>query len=441
MVSRDELYRLVWSEPMTKIAVRFDVSGSYLARICTQLNVPRPERGYWAKFAVGKAPPQVPLPEARPGDAMHWAKDGEPIVAPKPKAPPRRERETKVRIARSRVHRLIGDARPQFENSRPVDEDAYLKPRKMMLVDVTVSRAGLDKAFALANDLFHALESVGHRVVIAPADAKLWRATIDEREIAAKPRERWHRSGLWSPSRPTVVYVETVAVGLSIVEMLETATLRYMRGKYIRASEYIAPRDRSYLDHSFTTTRDIPSQRMRIVAYSPYGRVGLSKQWDETKSESLRGQVRTIVEAIEAMAPDIVAKLEEADREAEILRQQRLAEEERRRRAEDRRCVAQSIADSKVELRQAIDRWSESMSIENFLAGVERRAGYLADLDRCHVLERLALARAFLGSTDPLDFFREWKTPGERYAPRYSDAAEEGSQSADQLRNTAAAPG
>lgn len=67
MVSREELYRLVWSEPMTRIAGRFDVSGSYLARICTLLNVPRPARGYWAKLAVGKAPAQTPLACRRPG--------------------------------------------------------------------------------------------------------------------------------------------------------------------------------------------------------------------------------------------------------------------------------------------------------------------------------------------------------------------------------------
>jgi len=34
MVSRDELYRLAWTEPMTKIAEQFEVSGSYLARVC-----------------------------------------------------------------------------------------------------------------------------------------------------------------------------------------------------------------------------------------------------------------------------------------------------------------------------------------------------------------------------------------------------------------------
>jgi hypothetical protein len=68
VVSRDDLYWLVWSEPMTKIAERFEVSGSYLARICTLLNAPGPERGYWAKLAHGNAPPQPPLQAPDPGD-------------------------------------------------------------------------------------------------------------------------------------------------------------------------------------------------------------------------------------------------------------------------------------------------------------------------------------------------------------------------------------
>ena len=367
MISRDELYRLVWSDPMTKIAVRFDVSRSYLARICTLLNVPRPARGYWAKLEVGKAPPQVPLPAPRPGDPVHWRKDGEPIVVPKPKAAPRRQPEAKVRINRNEVHGLIRGARTQFKNGRPKDADAYLKPQKRLLVDVTASLSGVDKALDLANDLFNALESVGHRVVLAPSDAGLGRARIDEREVAAKPRDDRDHVGLWSPYRPTVVYVGTVAIGLSIVEMSEKTTLRHLHGKYIRATEYVAPRDRSYVEERWTTTRELPSGRMRIVAYSPYREVDGPKQWDETKSAPLHGQIKTIVEAIEAMASVLVAKLEQADREAETRRQQRLAEEENSQRAEDRKRVEQSIAESKVALRQVIERWSDITNIESFL--------------------------------------------------------------------------
>lgn len=106
----------------------------------------------------------------------------------------------------------------------------------------------------------------------------------------------------------------------------------------------------------------------------------------------LRSQIRTIVEALEAAASELVAKLEEAEREAQIRHQQWLEQEERRRREEDRRRIEQSIDDSKTELQQVIERWSNVMSIERFLAGVEQQARDLSEPDRSQVLERLALA-------------------------------------------------
>ena len=96
MISRDELYRLVWSKPMTQVAEQFAVSGTYMARVCALLNVPRPERGYWAKLAVGKVPAPEPLPEARrsavlvqgwssAGSAQAAAAAGPPIGGPGPR--------------------------------------------------------------------------------------------------------------------------------------------------------------------------------------------------------------------------------------------------------------------------------------------------------------------------------------------------------------------
>lgn len=271
MISRDELYQLVWSKPMTKVAEQFGVSGSYLARICTFLKVPRPERGYWAKASVGKAPPQPPLPPSQPGDPLNWSKEGEYIPTSRPKPPPRRKPEKKVRIVSNQVHGLIRGARSHFENGRSVEEGTYLKPYKRLLVDVNACKENLEKALNFANDLFNALESVDHRVVIAPTNEGFRRKQVEEREAAIKPRDDWQYSRLWSPDRPTVVYIGSVAIGLAIVEMSENAALRYVHGKYIRESEYVPPRSRHYVDHTWTTTRDIPSGRIRIVAYSPYG--------------------------------------------------------------------------------------------------------------------------------------------------------------------------
>lgn len=44
-MSREELYEAVWSGPVSKVAKNYDVSGSFLARVCDLLKVPRPPRG------------------------------------------------------------------------------------------------------------------------------------------------------------------------------------------------------------------------------------------------------------------------------------------------------------------------------------------------------------------------------------------------------------
>jgi len=43
--------------------------------------------------------------------------------------------------------------------------------------------------------------------------------------------------------------------------------------------------------------------------------------------------------------------------------------------------------------------------------------GILSEAQRGQALERLQHARKFIGTQDPLDFFRSWKTPSERYKP------------------------
>ena len=60
--SRDALYEQVWREPATKVARRYSISSVALGKICRQLCVPVPGRGYWAQHAFGKAPQKPALP-------------------------------------------------------------------------------------------------------------------------------------------------------------------------------------------------------------------------------------------------------------------------------------------------------------------------------------------------------------------------------------------
>ena len=45
-VSRESLYEQVWSEPVLKVATRYQISGTALAKICRKMQVPVPPPGY-----------------------------------------------------------------------------------------------------------------------------------------------------------------------------------------------------------------------------------------------------------------------------------------------------------------------------------------------------------------------------------------------------------
>jgi hypothetical protein len=86
-------------------------------------------------------------------------------------------------------------------------------------------------------------------------------------------------------------------------------------------------------------------------------------------------------------------------------------------RERDQQQIADSIKESREQLTQVIQSWATVMNIEQFLKGVEERAIALPEAQRGQVLDRLQLAREFIGTQDPLEFFNAWKTPSERYMP------------------------
>jgi hypothetical protein len=423
VVSREELYELVWSVPMVKVAEKFKVSGSYMARVCSTLHVPRPERGYWAKLAVGKAPEKPPLPEAQPGDQLSWSQDGGLQSPPRPNlsAPPPRFPRRKLSRVVTGVHGLIRDAKGHYDDGYKVDEGLHLRPYKRLLVDVTASRAGLDKALAFANDLFNALESAGHRVLISSSAENFSRARIDEHEQLPKTQrseQSYYYNHLWSPQRPTAVYVGSVAFGLAVIEMSESVVLRYVNGKYIRESDYKPPKASArYVDHSWTTTKDIPCGRLRLVVYAPYRGVSWSISFDESKDRALTTEIPKIVKSIKHSTEALVEMVKEEARQAEIRHREWEEQQERWRHEEDRRRVAESIKQSREQLANVIENWARVVSLEQFFSGVQRRAQDLPEEQQQKVLKRLALAREFVGTQDPLEFFRAWKTPVERYLP------------------------
>ena len=64
-ITREELYELVWSMPMTRASKQLGVSDVMLGRVCREREVPCPPRGYWAALRSEKKRSQYvqpPLP-------------------------------------------------------------------------------------------------------------------------------------------------------------------------------------------------------------------------------------------------------------------------------------------------------------------------------------------------------------------------------------------
>lgn len=59
--TRKELYDLVWSMPIMKLAEQFGLSDRGLSKTCLRHQIPVPGRGYWARLAAGQKVSKTPL--------------------------------------------------------------------------------------------------------------------------------------------------------------------------------------------------------------------------------------------------------------------------------------------------------------------------------------------------------------------------------------------
>ena len=369
-------------------------------------------------LAAGKKTPIPPLPDPQPGDQMTWSRGGHDINVARPlPCPPSgtRKKRVKPKTERPSQHPLVHGVKGLFEKGRYKNETGYLRPDKKLLVDLIVTKQSLDKALIFANQLFLSFEDRGYPVVLEPQGENFYRAAVDEHEVHKKSRDDRYYNRLWYPCRCTVVYVGTVAIGLTVIEMAEEIEVRYVDGKYIREQDYIPPKRSRYAHElTWTTQKDYPTGRLCLQAYAPYGRAHWVKRWQETKKRDLGSQIKTIIKELKEASVVIARLVEEGERQAEIERQKWEAQQEIRRREEAERRAARVRKESREELFQIIERWGTASRIEQFFRDAERRAAGLGEEDRARLLERLKLAREMIGSVDALDRFLAWRSPDER---------------------------
>ena len=422
-VSREDLYRQVWSEPMLSLAKKYGVSSSYLARVCTRMNVPRPERGYWAKLEHGKPVSKPLLPPASADHALEWSRESFPSGRTRilPKAPPKSARKPPSKSKQTGLHHLIRGAKALFQRTRNptglfVDkknkDNYYLRPYKKLLVDMLVSRDSLDTGLNVMNQLLLAIESYGYRVKIAPVHEHFHRGDIEVRKNLKKtPRY----DTPWHPGRITVAYIGSVAFGITLFEYSEEVEVIRVDGESIPVNEMTeAQRKRSDRTYSWTTTIDLPSGRFCLQAQSPYHGTTWSNRWDIKLDKDLTRQGRKIARELSEQAPSIADQVAEVERHREIQRKKWAAAEQERKIERELQRLENANKCSHEDLNLVIEEWARQKSIESFFNEIEAAVSGMDPPRREALCERLELAKKMIGDTDAIQSLIDWETPNEK---------------------------
>lgn len=207
--TRKELYDLVWSKPMRKLAVEFGMSDVGLAKVCKRHKIPRPSRGYWAKLERGKKVERWPLvptdDESLQTITLH--KEQSPAVSEETKRPSvdpeiavlidaesLPENKITPQVDLRGADPLIRATRESLSKARP---DKYGRVSRRYdfqgpCFDVAVSKENIQRALLLLHSLVKAIRSRGYD--IGEYDQK-------SRQPCVKVLERCFRVSIWEPSK------------------------------------------------------------------------------------------------------------------------------------------------------------------------------------------------------------------------------------------------
>lgn len=355
-VSRQELYELVWSKPMTAIAADFGVSSVAFAKHVERLAIPRPGRGYWQQLSAGGRPRREKLPPAKDGvpQEISLVKHGPrpaPAVVIEP-APPVKVAES-LRAPHPLVPRLRDGLSTSFKDygtrSLRGDGHAVLK----------VAPAHEARALRILDALFKALEARGH-------------------ELRLREENRYGR--------------KTAALEVRIQghEWLEFWLVEHLKQTVLTKEQWAKKRG---FDWPYSPQYDlVPSGSLAIETNSP-GDMPLRRRWSDGAKHRLEELVGDVVVGLEGLAEGWRLAAERRDRE-------RLEAEEAQRKVRQREEQAVHLRKLGEDLEQMATKWQRARTMEAFLVAVEEQTP--TELRTPQFLAWIGWARGFVSQLDPL---------------------------------------
>lgn len=162
-ILRSELYALVWTKPVTKVAAEIGVSDVAVAKSCRAVGIPLPPRGSWARRQHGHAVRQPRLPVLPGGEdpvIVLQPVDVSDVHPPTPKPP---IEPISVPADVRRLHPVLRRLRSLLLRGN-TDCFGVLSPTDDMHCPVHVTRQQLDRTCRILQALLVALAARGYQI-------------------------------------------------------------------------------------------------------------------------------------------------------------------------------------------------------------------------------------------------------------------------------------
>lgn len=331
-LTREELHRLVWSEPTTKVAARYELSDQGLKKICLKHRIPVPGRGYWQKLANGGKVAAVALPKL--------AREEPIIIHVRPK-PARAEKESDEEQA----------PEPAIEVPETLD-----RPHP-------ITRALRDELKRSRTDDYGAIHSIGpdgFAVRIHPSSTDRALRIVDAFVKGCTARGFGFAAG-----KNGARIGGQMRVVVNGEEMEFTLEEKMRRETHKLTDEEIARRKRGHFVYS-RTYDFVPTGTLTIKIGPAYGS-GLQSSWADTRHQRLEGRLADVIVGMRALAQWRKGdRRKTQEREARFQEVVRTRQELRGRVEAEKRAVA--------ELEQDAERWRRAEAIRAYVAAARTAA-------------------------------------------------------------------
>lgn len=209
-LTREQLYELVWSKPLTKLAREYDLSDVGLAKICTRYKIPRPPVGYWTKLAHGYNTKKMPLPEsASPKNDLIEitlsSKKSEGSLSEFDveafRTLQNEINEMEVPEPTKQLHPLLQGTKEALGKTSP-DLYGLLHAWREGCVDISVARSSVGRSMEIVSNLFRIWEAIGLKIEIRGGEYRGTYVRIVDEDVKISLKESTKRteSPDWSPA-------------------------------------------------------------------------------------------------------------------------------------------------------------------------------------------------------------------------------------------------